>query len=88
MTTGEYSVVQFFADDTYEIVRERVEAKEAVETAKSFTERPAALIGIIKRVIIVDAGDFINFEWRFGEGVVYPPRDAEGKFVADHPAAG
>ncbi|MEY9181825.1 hypothetical protein [Bradyrhizobium sp. CB1015] len=33
----------------------------------------AAKLGVVTRVIITDGGDFINFEWKFGEGVTYTP---------------
>jgi len=29
---------------------------------------------MVKRVIITDGGDCINFEWKKGEGIVFPPR--------------
>jgi hypothetical protein len=83
MQAGEFSVYQFFPDGTYECVLRFADAKTAVETAKSYTDRPAALIGVIRRVIITDGGDFTNFEWKFGEGVTYPKRDADGRFVAE-----
>ncbi len=69
---GEFSVYQFFPDDTSECVAEFVDAETAVTIAKSYTERPAAKIGIIQRVIITDGGDFTNFEWKYGQGVTYP----------------
>ena len=52
-----------------------VSAEEAVETARSYTTRPAAVLGIIRRVIITDGGDNTCFEWKNGEGVTYPPRE-------------
>lgn len=76
----EYSVCQFFADGSYEYVARFVGAEEAVNTAKSYTERPAAKIGIIQRVIITDGGDCCCFEWQFGKGVTYPPRGPDGRF--------
>lgn len=69
-----FSVVQFFQDDTWEYVLQDVEAATAVDRAKTCTVQPAALIGVVRRVIITDSGDFTNFEWKFGEGVVYPPK--------------
>jgi hypothetical protein len=71
----EFSVCIFYPDDTYEYVHRWITAEEAVKAAKSYTERPAALIGIIKRVIITDGDDFTNFEWIFGKGVTYPKRE-------------
>jgi len=82
MSAGEFSVVQFFPDDTHETICAFVDARTAVETAKSYTDRPAALIGIIRRVIITDGGDYTVFEWKFGEGVTYPPNDGK-QFVAE-----
>lgn len=74
--TGEFSVVTFFPDDSYNVVRRNVGAQEAVEAAKDFSERPAAKIGVIKRIIITDGGDFTVFEWINGKGVTFPPRQA------------
>jgi len=74
MSTGEFSVFWFDPNGSSYPEKRFVDAKEAVETAKSLTERPAVAMGIIKRVIITDGGDYTNFEWRAGEGVVYPPR--------------
>lgn len=71
-----FSVAQFFPNGTWEYVKRGVEAKEAVETAKDYSERPAAKIGIIRRIIITDGGDNTVFEWKFGEGVTFPPRNA------------
>lgn len=76
MTEGEFSVCQFFQHGSYEYVRRRVGAEEAVKTAKHYTTSIGARLGTTKRVIITDGSDCTNFEWRFGEGVVYPPRDA------------
>lgn len=78
MSEGEFSVCRFFENGTYEYVCRFRSAEEAVTTAKRVCEEPAALLGIVKRVIITDALDFTNFEWKFGEGVVFPPRDGAG----------
>jgi hypothetical protein len=72
---GEYSVCQFFADDSHEYVRRFVGAEEAVQAARHYK------IGTTVRVIITDGGDFCNFEWKLGEGIVYPPRDVSGEYV-------
>ena len=79
---GEFSVVQFFEDGTYEYVRRNVGPAEAVETARRYTESVGAQIGTTRRVIITDGGDFTNFEWRYGKGVTYPPHDGS-QFVAE-----
>lgn len=67
-----FSVCQFFEDGQYEYVRRRIPADEAVRVFETYTNNPAAKIGITKRVIITDSGDCTNAEWRFGEGVVFP----------------
>ena len=50
-----------------------VDAEAAVRAAKSLTDRPAARLGTIQRVIITDGGDCTVFEWRHGAGVTFPP---------------
>lgn len=74
----EFSVCQFFEDDTHEYVRQFVGAKEAVETAHHYCFSVGAKLGTTRRVIITDGDDFTVFEWKFGEGVTYP-RDASAK---------
>jgi len=78
---GEFSVFQFFADESYECVRSRVDAETAVMAAKHYTTSVGAQLGTTRRVIITDGGDCTNFEWKFGEGVIYPPHDGR-QFVA------
>jgi hypothetical protein len=72
---NEYSVVQFFEDGSYEYVRRFVSAEEAVNAAKHYTSSVGVQLGIVKRVIITDGGDCINFEWIAGKGIVYPPKE-------------
>ncbi len=74
MSADEFSVWQFFPDDSGECIRRGVGAEEAVNTAKDFSERPAAKLGMIRRIIITDGGDYCCFEWKFGDGVTFPPR--------------
>lgn len=82
MNYGEFSLHQFFPDGSSECVLAFVDAQTAVEKAASLTLRPAAQIGIVERIIITDGGDFINFEWKFGQGITYPPPDETG-FIND-----
>jgi len=77
----EFSVCQFFADGSYEYVRRGVSAEEAVNAAKHYTSSVGARMGMTRRVIITDGGDNCNFEWTYGEGVTYPPRNSEERFV-------
>lgn len=78
---GEFSVFQEFDDGTQERVRSFVDAKTAVLAAKHYTTSVGAQVGIVRRVIITDGGDFTAFEWKYGEGVTFPPHDGT-KFVA------
>lgn len=67
-----FSVYQFFADETYERVRRQVPAEEAVKAAQHYSASVGAQLGTTRRVIITDTGDSTVFEWKFGEGVVFP----------------
>lgn len=74
---GEFSVCQFFDNDDYEYVRRYVSAEEAMSAAKHYCNSVGAKLGMTIRVIITDGGDCVNFEWKFGEGVVFPPPKSE-----------
>ena len=71
MGTGEFSVHQFFEDETSECVRRNVGPEEAVEAAHHYCHSIGARMGFTKRVIITDGGDNCNFEWIFGKGVTF-----------------
>lgn len=58
---------------------ELVELNVAMETFFSLVMSPAARLGIIKRIIIIDAEDFTNLEWTYEKGVTFPP-ELEGHF--------
>jgi hypothetical protein len=75
----EFSVYQFFKDGKYEKVREFVSAEEAVEAFKHYATSVAARMGMTCRVIITDGGDCTNMEWKYGEGIVYPPNIGDQK---------
>lgn len=73
MTDDElFSVWQFFPNEMSECVGSGLSAEDAVNLAKSYTTRPAARVGIIQRVRIVDGGDCCVFEWINGKGVTFP----------------
>lgn len=75
---NEYSVCQFFENGEYEFTRRWVSAEEAVKVAIHYATSVGAKIGTTVRVIIVDGGDCTNWEWKKGEGVVFP-EDQRGK---------
>jgi hypothetical protein len=73
MSDGEFSVFQFFSNGEQEEVARHVDAATAVRMAKSLTKSIGGAIGTTRRVVITDGQDFTTFEWKFGEGVVFPP---------------
>jgi hypothetical protein len=73
----EFSVAIFFPDDSYTYAQRWMTLEQAVHVAKRQTSKPAALIGMIKKVIITDGGDHTVFEWQYGKGITYPPEVAQ-----------
>lgn len=71
-----FCVWQFFPDGSDEQVRTWVTAEEAVNAARHYTASVGARMGTTRRVIITDQLDMTVFEWKFGEGVTYPPEMA------------
>lgn len=70
---GEYSVATFLKDNSHHYVIRWVDAAEAVSRFVTEIRKPAAKIGVIVRVIVTDGGDHTNMEWKFNEGIVFPP---------------
>lgn len=70
---AEFSVYQFFKDDIQDCEVRFVDMERAVNAFARLTQNVAARIGITKRVIITDGGDHTIMEWKYGEGVTYPP---------------
>lgn len=75
---GEFSVYQFFANEMYEEVVRFTDAETAVNVARNLTQSVGGRLGTTRRVIITDGGDFTAFEWKFGEGVVFPKPEQSG----------
>jgi hypothetical protein len=75
MSKGEYSVVQFFKDDSYEYVRKFVDLDEAVGAFMSYANCIGAMLGTTCRVIITDGGDLTCAEWEYGKGITYPTKE-------------
>ena len=72
MRNGEFSVFWWDPTGEHHTEKQFVDAQTAVETSASLIKRPAAQLGMIRRVIITDGGDCTNFEWKYGEGVTFP----------------
>lgn len=86
MSEGEFSVCQFFVNDTYEYVRRFVSGEEAVKAFAHYTNNVATRTGIVVRVIITDGGDNTNLEWVAGKGFSYDGVNyAETPNTAAHP---
>lgn len=51
--------------------------EQAVKASYRLTQGPAAMMGIVERVIITDGGDCTAFEWKKDLGVVWPTPNKE-----------
>ena len=69
-----FTVSAVFVDGSHLCEGRGLDARDAVALAYDCARRPAARLGIIERVIIVDDGDRTVFEWRYRRGVIFPPR--------------
>jgi hypothetical protein len=68
-----FHVVLYFPDGQYHYEARNLDAKSAVLLARNLTRRPAVHLGVIARVTVINASDdTIAFDWRHGEGIVYP----------------
>ncbi len=72
-----FSVYQFFAGDFNERIAHGIPIKDAMFLAGDYARRPAAKLGVIKKVMITDEGDHCVFLWENGIGVTWPT-PAEG----------
>jgi len=70
-----FSVYQFFKDGAYERVRHAVDVGEAADATLHYISCVAARTGLTRRVIVTNALDCTCFEWRYGEGVVFPGKE-------------
>lgn len=68
----EFSVYQFFPDDSYECVRQWVSIEDATNAAIHYCSSVGARMGTTMRVIITDGGDAIVFEWTHADGITFP----------------
>jgi hypothetical protein len=65
---NEFSVVEFYDDDSHAYVARQLDARDAVYLAKHCTRR---LHDGVTRIIITDGGDDTVFEWQRGKGVTF-----------------
>lgn len=88
--TGEFSVCQFFPDESYEYVRRYVSAEEAFTAFRHYCTSVGAKLGTTRRVIITDGGDSVNAEWEWEEGITFvgdPKSPALGQWKEGKDAA-
>jgi hypothetical protein len=64
----EFSVCQFFPDDSYEYTRRYVAPEEALKAFYHYTTSVGAKVGTTVRVILTDGGDCTVVEWVRGKG--------------------
>jgi hypothetical protein len=74
--TATFSTYQWFMDGSYECVKQFVPLREAMTSARSLSRSVGGRVGTTVRIIITDGGDLIVWEWKHGQGVVFPtPED-------------
>ncbi len=76
LESGGFSVYTTVRDGSCVCVRSGVSGREAEKASRHYRTSVAAQTGATQRVIITGAGGSVLFEWRFGEGVVYPALEA------------
>lgn len=72
MDKNKFDVWQFFSGGSKERVLLRGSAEEAMLKALELKRSGGAKIGTTIRIIVVDSGDLITWEWRFARGVIFP----------------
>ena len=80
---GNFSVLQFFVDGSGERVVENAPANAATSQARQCSTSVGARVGMTTRVVIVEDGDAIVLEWKFGEGITFPPELAGRDWATD-----
>jgi hypothetical protein len=72
MSSGEFSLYIWGVDGkTYWCELQYVDAETAVKKAADMSTRPAAIGGLIKKMMITDGGDCSVFEWEYGKGITH-----------------
>lgn len=75
--TERFNVAVFDDEGYWHYVRQDLDAEEAVKMAKRIVDRLEAGDDDIDRVMITDEGDFTNFLWERGKGIVFPKREED-----------
>jgi hypothetical protein len=73
---GEQFTVRVCCDNgEHKNVRRFVSAQEAGRAFQHYTTSPGAQLGSTVRVIVIDRHDCIVREWKFEQGITFPPPD-------------
>ena len=78
-----YSVIQFFVDGSGERVLRHVPGEAAMSKARWCSTCVGARAGTTTRVVVTDDDEAIVFEWKFGQGITFPPELAGREWAAD-----
>lgn len=72
--TDEFSVYWWDAEDNHHEELRFVGPEQALKAAMRLSRGPGAQLGMVRRVIITDGGDYCNWEWREGR-IIFDGRD-------------
>jgi hypothetical protein len=75
----QFLVRVYYDDGRRQDVRRFVSAKEACRAFQYFTSSLGAQLHSTVRVIIIDGSDCMVREWKFEQGVTFPPPRGRGK---------
>ena len=70
----QFNVCQYYIDRTYRYVDRGMLLRPATTAFVSAINHKDARRGVVRRVIMTDGGDIIVAEWKYSEGMVFPPK--------------
>jgi hypothetical protein len=69
----QFSLRLYHEDGQDQYVRQFVSARDASMAFEYYTNSAGAQLGSTGRVVVTDGSDRIVREWKFGQGVTFPP---------------
>lgn len=78
-----FTVVQFFSNNDYEIVRKNVPFPEAMTATIHYCNSVGAKLNLTSEVRLIDQFDRCLFQWTTEEGVVFP-EELKGTYFHGH----
>ena len=73
--TDRFELIVFRFDGKSKSIKKDMTLEEACNATVQTVESIPAMFGLINRIILVDQDDYINFEWTFKDGVIFPPEE-------------